>query len=362
MLQRLHHPSRPSGVHLGGAVPPGRFTAVDPRLVLAGITLLLVATAALTLWPLVAPLVLAGWTAHLTGPLFVRLSRALHGRKTAAAALTAALVLLVAAPLVGVVVALVPAARSLFAQLRSARGGKGFLAALVSGGGDEGAPGGLISMIKDYGASASKAIAFVAGASIDVLIGVFVFFATFFSLLLGGARLYAWLERNSPLEPDVFRRFAEAFQQAGRGLLVGTGLTALAQGACATAIYAALGIPRAMLLGLLSTVASLIPATGSTIVWVPVAAGLVFSGEPGKAVVLSILCLGVVGTVDNVLRPWLSERARVGIPGSVVLVAIFGGLVVFGPWGLLLGPLALRLAAEGLVVAREKRVFRRGLS
>ena len=31
-----------------------------------------------------------------------------------------------------------------------------------------------------------------------------------------------------------------------------------------------------------------------------------------------------VGTVDNIMRPWLSRRAHVGLSGTVVLIAIFG--------------------------------------
>jgi hypothetical protein len=34
---------------------------------------------------------------------------------------------------------------------------------------------------------------------------------------------------------------------------------------------------------------------------------------------------------------------------------MFGGLLVAGPWGLLLGPLLARLAREGLILMREER-------
>jgi predicted PurR-regulated permease PerM len=354
--RRLHH----QPAHLGSVVPPRVFVAVDPRIVLAIVTVVLIATTGLTLWPLVAPLVLAAWTAHLATPLFRRFDRAFHGRRAAAATITAVLVVLILAPLVISIAALIPAALGLLEQLKSARGGRGALSALVSDGVGRPTTGqGIVSLVKEYGASASKAFLAVAGVSVDVIIGAFVFFTALFTLLVAGGRAYAWLERNAPLEPEVLGRFTAAFHQAGRGLLLGMGLTALVQGAFATAIYIALGIPRAILLGLLSTVASLIPVTGSAIVWVPVAAGLAISGQPGKALPLSALCIGLVGTVDNVVRPWLSGRADVGIPATVILIGIFGGLVVFGPWGLLLGPLVLRLTTEALAVSRERRVFRR---
>jgi predicted PurR-regulated permease PerM len=36
-----------------------------------------------------------------------------------------------------------------------------------------------------------------------------------------------------------------------------------------------------------------------------------------------------------------------------VLIAMFGGVYVIGGWGLLIGPLIVRLAKEALVIARE---------
>src|SRR6478752_4116924 len=48
--------------------------------------------------PLAAPIVLGAWAAHLSRPLFLRVSRVLHGRQTAAALFTTVLLLLIIAP------------------------------------------------------------------------------------------------------------------------------------------------------------------------------------------------------------------------------------------------------------------------
>lgn len=310
--------------------------------------------AAVIFAPFAAALVLAAWAAHLTRPLFARLCRSLRGRERAAAVVTSMLVLALALPIALAVVTMVPAAKSLFVQLRDASGGRAALAALVSeGNGTNGKA--IVEVVKDYGATASKALLLAASASIDVLVSMLVFFVTFFALLVDGDRAYDWLEDHAPIDKDAFGRLTRAFHQAGRGLLIGTGLTAIAQGVLATVIYAALGVPRALLLGLLSTVAAVIPTTGATIVWIPVATGLAVTGHYGKAALLSALCLGIVGTADNVLRVWLSKRAHAGLPTAVLLVSIFGGIAAFGAWGLLLGPLVVRLAIEALSILRERR-------
>jgi predicted PurR-regulated permease PerM len=77
------------------------------------------------------------------------------------------------------------------------------------------------------------------------------------------------------------------------------------------------------------------------------------NGRPIAALVL----LGVgafISLADNLLRPVLARHARLQLPTFVVLVSMLGGIAAFGAWGLMLGPLFVRLAVEGLSILREK--------
>jgi predicted PurR-regulated permease PerM len=53
---------------------------------------------------------------------------------------------------------------------------------------------------------------------------------------------------------------------------------------------------------------------------------------------------GVVGTIDNVLRP-LILSGRTQMNGLVMFISLLGGVSVFGLLGLVLGPLIMALAA-----------------
>ena len=150
------------------------------------------------------------------------------------------------------------------------------------------------------------------------------------------------------------RRLAGAFHETGRGLLVGVGLTGLVQGVVATITYVALSIPSALVLGILTTVASLLPSVGTALVWIPVAGGLAFSGRYVAAGILTAVGVLVIGTVDNVMRPVFSRFGRLNLPTYVLFLAIFGGLAFFGAAGLLLGPLLVRLGVEALAIARDE--------
>jgi predicted PurR-regulated permease PerM len=93
---------------------------------------------------------------------------------------------------------------------------------------------------------------------------------------------------------------------------------------------------------------------GSALVWLPVGTVLALSGRTGAA--MAIFVVGcVVSLVDNFVRPVLSRHAQLKLPTFAVFLSMIGGIAAFGPLGLLLGPLFVRLAAEGLSLLREER-------
>jgi predicted PurR-regulated permease PerM len=138
----------------------------------------------------------------------------------------------------------------------------------------------------------------------------------------------------------------------GRGLIVGAGGTALAQGALATITYVALGIPRALVLGPLTAVCAVIPVIGTGLVWIPLAVELALARDYVRAGVMAAVGAGVLSLIDNLLRPILTRYGRLALPVPIVLVAILGGIEVLGAAGALLGPLLVRLAVEALRMAR----------
>ncbi|HET9931367.1 MAG TPA: AI-2E family transporter, partial [Polyangiaceae bacterium] len=186
----------------------------------------------------------------------------------------------------------------------------------------------------------------VFGAATTVVVDAFVFALGFHACLVDGRRAYQWLLDRSPIPRSHAVRLTRAFNETARGLLVGIGLTAVLQGAVATVGYELLSVPQAAVLGLLTTAAALVPSVGTALVWLPVTAGLFLAGREEAALVL--LAVGLfVSVVDNVVRPVLSRYGKLELSSFVVLVAMLGGVAAFGGFGLLLGPLFVRLALEG---------------
>jgi predicted PurR-regulated permease PerM len=327
-----------------------------PHIVLA----LLLLGAAAVLVPFAAWLVLGAWLGLALRRFVRRVAELAGGRHRAAAAVTVASILAIALPLAAVLLPLAHEAAILVRAVASSSGPKA-LDVLVSAGArgaPEPASSDWLQIATEHGAPAWSVLTQVASAATDVLLGLLLFVLTTYHTLAEGERAWRWVHANAPFEPRYLERLAGAFEETGRGLFFGIGGAGLAQATIATAAYLALEIPRAVVLGVLTFFVSVIPSVGTALVWVPVAIGLAIQGRPGAAVALAAIGTLVVGTVDNLLRPALAHRAHLGLPSLVVLVAMLGGFALIGGWGLLLGPLVMRLAKEAVELERERSALR----
>ena len=322
------------------------------------VTLLLCLGALATIWPFWVPLVLAAWVALLARPLHQVVARRIHRRKGAAALVTVLLVITFLTPVTFALLSLSGAALDLGQRLLESKSGVEALRSLAANGDGQAFDlrglnvDQLFQLLRQHGQSALSVVKTLFGAATMAVIGMVVFVSAFYTLLLHGGRLHEWLLLHAPLGRRQFERLTGVFDEVGRGLLIGVGGTALLQGAGATVGYFALGVPKALVLGLITVFASIIPSIGSGLVWVPVAAGLWLSGRPAAAVGMVVVGC-VVGGLDNVLRPVLTRFGKLELHGLVIFLAMLGGMAVFGAGGLLLGPLLVRLAVEALRMLRE---------
>jgi predicted PurR-regulated permease PerM len=137
------------------------------------------------------------------------------------------------------------------------------------------------------------------------------------------------------------------YADTGRGILVGVFAVVILHGIVASIGYAIIGIARAVELGALTAVAGMVPAVGTALVWVPLAIALAVTGHVQQAIFVVVVGL-IVGSVDNLLRPWLSRLGRVPLATLPMFVAFFGGISTFGPSGILLGPLLFAWAKQAV--------------
>ena len=131
-------------------------------------------------------------------------------------------------------------------------------------------------------------------------------------------------------------------KEIAKSALLGTFVTALAQGIAGGIAFYICGLPG-LFWGMVMAFASLIPMVGTALVWVPAAVYLVLSGSPWLSLFLVIWCIIIVGGIDNFLRPLFMQNGS-EMNTLLIFFSILGGISSFGLLGLLYGPLLFGLA------------------
>jgi predicted PurR-regulated permease PerM len=319
---------------------------------------LLVLLGTLVVAPLWAPLVLAAWTANLLGSPAAWLEQRLGGRGRAALLLTAAVIVLIVAPLTVLGISLVAASTDLSTKLRTSRQASELFGLFAPAGMGPSlthlSPERLGDFARRHGEEAATFARAALGGLTALAVALVIYVFGLFQAIVNGARGARWLRERVLISKRAFDRLAGAFVETGRGLFVGIGGTALLQGTVATLGYVVIGLPQPLLLGAITMVTAMIPSLGTAIVWVPLTIFMFATGRTSSAVALTIFGCAA-SLIDNLCAPWLARYGRLKLPMFVTLVSILGGIVVFGGFGLILGPLFVRLAVEALDLWREQR-------
>lgn len=179
----------------------------------------------------------------------------------------------------------------------------------------------------------------VQGSTQQIFALVVALYFTFYMLRDRHSALKA-VTALSPLPGD---RMAELYKQLAetiRATVFGTLLVALTQGTLAGFAFWAAGVPSPVLWGTVTAVAATIPMLGTVVVWAPAVLYLFFTGHAGAAAGLLAWSLLVVSMVDNVLFPLL-VGGRLQMHTIPTFVSLVGGVLTFGPAGLILGPAIL---------------------
>lgn len=182
-------------------------------------------------------------------------------------------------------------------------------------------------------------LSFVGGVlnlSAQVLFGAFMFIVTLLYMFPAYDRLLGFIKRISPLDDEIDTLLFTEFKSTTRAVIVGSFLVAIAQ---ATAVLVALilmGVGSPVLLWLIMVILSLIPV-GSGLVWAPLGAAFILSGQVIPGILLIVYSAIIINVIDAALRPILM-RSAVRLHPLLVIFSALGGIAMFGPLGILYGP------------------------
>ena len=291
--------------------------------------------------------------AMLFRPVFRWLTRRFKGRKSLAALVTLAFVLvIVILPTAFITASLVQEGTGIYQRLQSGQINIGSYVQQVYehlpnwamnllsrlGLNDMGAiQQRLMELLNQGGKNLATSAINFGQNTFDFLVGFAVMLYLLFFLIRDGADISTMIRDAIPLEERHKGKLLNKFTTVIRATVKGNIAVALAQGLIGGVTFLSLGIHGAVLWGVLMAFLSLLPAIGAGLVWGPVAIYFLATGAVVKALILVFVGVFVIGLVDNILRPLLVGKDT-KLPDYVVLISTLGGMALFGLNGFVIGP------------------------
>ncbi len=190
-------------------------------------------------------------------------------------------------------------------------------------------------------AVASRATGILSG-SLSVLTQLGITLFVLFFLYRDRGDAVTGLRKLLPLSEGEVDRLFQRVGDTIRATVNGSFTVAFVQAVLATAVYMILNVPGSVIWGSVTFLTALVPVLGTFVVWAPIAVYLAVTGSYIKAIFLVAWGALVVGTVDNILYPHLVGN-KLRLHTVPTFFSVLGGISLFGPAGLILGPMALAI-------------------
>ena len=205
----------------------------------------------------------------------------------------------------------------------------------------------------------TSAIGMVKGFTSVIFSLLLIFFVTFF-FFIEGDDFIKTVKALSPLDPAHNEEILGDVETTIKATLRGTIIVALIQGILGGGGFMIFGIPSAAFWGTLMVPISVVPVVGAALIWVPGALFLFIKGSTWAGLGMLFWGIVVIGTVDNLVKPYLMKGARY-TPTIFTFFAIMGGIAYFGTIGFILGPLILSFLLSVLSIY-QKTILRQEFS
>jgi len=180
----------------------------------------------------------------------------------------------------------------------------------------------------------------VLAGTANVFLHLFIMAIVMYYFFRDGQAFFNLLIKVSPVKDQYERRLATEIRDTINGVFYGNFLTGLVQAILATIGYYFAGVPAYFVWGVITFFMSFLPMVGTGIVIVPLMIGLMVQGHVKAGLFLGLYGMIVIGSSDNLLRPILT---RSNMHPLILFLSFFGGLAVFGPIGILVGPMVMAM-------------------
>lgn len=172
-------------------------------------------------------------------------------------------------------------------------------------------------------------------------IAIATYFILFFMLAEGKKMEQAFLD-SLPLRDENVNYVQKHLHEMVWSNALGIPLMGVVQGFTGLLIYWLAGIENPWVWFAVTFVSGMMPVLGVMLAYVPLSMILLANGDDGKALLIFLYGLIILGSVDNIARMWVLKK----IGHTHPLITLFGvivGLKLFGFIGFIFGPILISM-------------------
>lgn len=187
----------------------------------------------------------------------------------------------------------------------------------------------------------------------EILFMIFIFSIGTYYFLSQSRKLHNFMEDSGVFTRHEVFHLINALRIASRSAVISSVITGFAQSlVVATGVYVA-GFDMFSTVFVVTFFVSFIPVIGAAPVAVVMMVPAIADGNHGALIILTITAV-VAGLIDNIIRLYVIGNTNDDIHPIVTLLAIFGGITVFGLPGLFLGPVIISTAYKIIPLFLER--------
>ena len=175
-------------------------------------------------------------------------------------------------------------------------------------------------------------------STMNLLTNLILCFFLLYFMLVDGRRMERKIQDFLPLKEENVDNIWQATRNMVVSNAIGIPLLAVSQAIVAAIGYFIFDVPEFLLWAVLTGIFSMIPVIGTAVICIPVCAYLIATGHTGQGLGLAAYSVGVIGSVDNILRFTILKRLG-DVHPIITVLGIIVGVPIFGFMGFIFGPL-----------------------
>ncbi|PSH01257.1 MAG: AI-2E family transporter [Nanohaloarchaea archaeon QH_8_44_6] len=194
----------------------------------------------------------------------------------------------------------------------------------------------------------------VIGLAADLSIGISLMLFLQFYALKDGKKLIDWTKKFDYITTERQDMLYTSTARSVWSVVKGHVFMAFTQGILSGIGLWIFGVPNILFWTFMMILLGFIPLIGAALIWAPAALFLMLEGQITSGILLLIYGTVIVGGSDNLLRPLVVDD-EADIHPFFILIGLIGGVGLFGPVGLFLGPVIFGILKNLLDIILQKQ-------